>query len=99
MPSNEYSEESLDNSGVTHTATANGFWAVAKTANEVGQYFDMVSNMNFIVSGTAVTRDTTVRLTCPAKNGDTVTTNYITGGQTGYFRFIKDVGTRCIIKY
>ena len=87
MPSNKYIDLTLGASGSTYTAPANG-WFLFHMNTSSGKYCQFVNNTTGFVDFANSTSTYGQAITCPARQGETVTLTYNTNNTLLKFQFI-----------
>ncbi|MBQ8630406.1 MAG: hypothetical protein IJ479_01650 [Alphaproteobacteria bacterium] len=92
LPSERYIDMSLQNSGATYTAPANGWVEFAKSSNAANQYVSLEGRLGFrcYVPGNA----TNAVLSMPVRKGEVFTAYYDCGGTLNRFRFYYTEGEK-----
>lgn len=95
MPSDRYINLTLNASGSTYTALANGYFFLTRTGAGTGSYMNIVNSSTKIgTESYAQATNNYVMVWLPVKSGDTVTVSYSANYTTTvYFRFIYAVGS------
>lgn len=94
MPSDKYIDLTLNASGSTYAAPADGWFYLRKQATTSGQAFKIgMMNGLFNITNTASVKDNWCSGVMPVKKGDTVYVSYTLTGKTNSFRFIYSVGS------
>ena len=90
MPSNKYIDLTLNESGSTYTAPANGWVAFDKRASSASQYVNggVTNRPSLQGSYTGYSSGVECWIWFPVKKGDVYKINYTTGGATSFFIFI-----------
>ena len=85
LPSDRYIDSSLQASGNTYTAPANGWIEFAKSSDAANQYVSLEGRLGFrcYVPGSA----TNAVLSMPVRKGEVFTAYYDCGGKLNRFRF------------
>ena len=93
MPSDRYIDLSLQASGATYVAPADGWFNVQKLANSTNQFLTLSVNrdsdscLNYQICWCPLANNNTA-LMAPVKKGDIVTIGYTAGGAVQSFKFI-----------
>ena len=87
MPSNEYIDLTLNASGSTYTAPANGYFLLNKNAPSQGQYIYLINHSTELGS-VNISNGGNVRTYLPVKKGDIIEIVYDASGTTTFFRFV-----------
>lgn len=90
-PSDRYIDLTLDASGTTYTAPADGWFFVEKTSTAAGQWV-IFTTANMEQESIAHVSGNWVGGFVPVKKGGPCQISYTAGGTTRYFRFIFDEG-------
>jgi len=89
MPSNRYNDLTLDVSGTTYTAPADGYVYLCKVATASAQYIRIASETNSMATECiALSNGNWCRCWLPVSKSSTYTVHYNTAGDTKCFRFI-----------
>lgn len=93
-PSNRYVNLTLQASGTTYMAPANGWFVFDKQAAAQGQYIQFNESNKCTLTAYAYNNDSRLSLLYPILKNKTISIVYNASGVTNYFRFIYDEGTK-----
>ena len=100
LPSDRYIDLTLDATGSTYTAPANGYFAILKSATSTAQYMQCRNNTTgFGIETHATSNNTALRQFIPAAKGQQVVFSYTAAGTLTFFRFIYAKGNGSLYFY
>ncbi len=95
--SDRYEDLTLEASGTTYTAPANGWFVVSKKGTADNQYLTMYGNNVYSKLFSATTGSVEINL--PVAKGTIVTVSYNVAGDTNFFRFVYAKGNGSLYFY